>query len=1236
MRSKSLPISVAVFLAAATPSIVFDASRAQVGTADFATNEDEEVAELALGASESNPCAIAGIVTFKPCDVTVKKDIQYKKIQSYNGFLGTEFKDSVTVNSGQFLIIDTGGTISLYGNDDIITNNGTINGDIFLADGNDIITNNGTITGNVNMGPGTIDTLTNAGATIAGDITMGDGKNSLANYAGSTITGNIDMGDGNDELDNYDGSIIKGNIDMGDGDDSTLNKKGSTITGDIAMGAGNDKIYNHNGSIIDGNGTIKMGDGNDRLTNNENSTIAANSIQMGNQKDIFTNSGKITGKTIYMGAQNDTFTNDEDGDIGLEGNIYLGMNDDELVNYGTINAGGIAMSADNDTNTVVNTLINYSSATITLAGTLSGSPGADSITNTGTITADSIAMGDGSNMLTNKGGSTITLTGNLSGGSGVDSITNAGSTLSASDIDLGAANDTLSNTNAGTIIVTNIKMRGGADEIKNYGEITTVENIQMAGGADTLINYKAGTITSKKIAMGNGDDVLKNKGTLNVDSISLGSGNDVIYVDSPINARKDDGTVTIDGGSDLGDIDVVRFGADGGKGTIDGSHYINFEKAVQEGGTWNYDKDFSHIPQFVVRGGVMQATDDIPATFKNLTLKGGTIQTDIHDHDGASYPAPIKVAGSFIYETGSLVISAEKITNPTGTFNIIDVVGSETEISKLASNTILRYGEQESASFTGLGKENELTEPALRDVYLEKGSLLLVVEDKTKDEITDPLDPGNSGGGSIDELLPGCDGDEDLCDIIADHPDDDDAADEDEDIAGNIVDEILLPINDSDDDVALPLIDYGQLARLVVSGLIPRNVDGPGQSMATYNNLLVDTVFERLPLRQFQGVEQPIEQSPFVEEESVEEMQPQQAEPVRGLWMKSAAVDEQQALDYLEQEASKITVAQASGSESASVDGETVITIDGIDYVDRDSLTTDYSERDGMRAWFRGFGGSSSFSKSSTIYNGYDISHGGGVVGVDVSIAKNIQLGAYANYGQINLSQNSSDTGGGSWNPSGWGGGITADWWADNFYIQGLLGGTGFSGDQKRDIVAIADGWGSSTSTGDKSSTSYVGAVRLGAPFDLGSVLLEPQFSAVWTRNDENSFSESSSHSRLNLKYHSRTTNYFQTDLGVKLAYPLKSGDQGLVVPSLKVAWLRDWDQNNAAQKIGYTFTDDTVSVESNHESQNGLLVEAGVDYTINNFGTTSFKVYGRGGLEFWDANRGTDWRASGGVTFQF
>ncbi|ABM78360.1 Hypothetical protein P9303_16161 [Prochlorococcus marinus str. MIT 9303] len=33
-----------------------------------------------------------------------------------------------------------------------------------------------------------------------------------------------------------------------------------------------------------------------------------------------------------------------------------------------------------------------------------------------------------------------------------------------------------------------------------------------------------------------------------------------------------------------------------------------------------------------------------------------------------------------------------------------------------------------------------------------------------------------------------------------------------------------------------------------------------------------------------------------------------------------------------------------------------------------------------------------------------------------------------------------------------------------------------------------------------------------------------------------------------------------QTELGVKLAVPVKSGGRSLIVPSLRTAWLRDWD----------------------------------------------------------------------------
>ena len=77
-------------------------------------------------------------------------------------------------------------------------------------------------------------------------------------------------------------------------------------------------------------------------------------------------------------------------------------------------------------------------------------------------------------------------------------------------------------------------------------------------------------------------------------------------------------------------------------------------------------------------------------------------------------------------------------------------------------------------------------------------------------------------------------------------------------------------------------------------------------------------------------------------------------------------------------------------------------------------------------------------------------------------------------------------------------------------------------------------------------------------------------------------------------------------------------------------------DQNNEDQTIGYTFTDQTVGVASEEANDNGVLIEAGLDYTMARINSGSWKLFVRGGAEVWGGVRGTDWRASGGVTWQF
>ncbi len=349
-----------------------------------------------------------------------------------------------------------------------------------------------------------------------------------------------------------------------------------------------------------------------------------------------------------------------------------------------------------------------------------------------------------------------------------------------------------------------------------------------------------------------------------------------------------------------------------------------------------------------------------------------------------------------------------------------------------------------------------------------------------------------------------------------------------------------------------------------------------------------------------------------------------------------------EAAEYVEGAVAEVEVADAgvNGAEAVAIEVEeeaVVVEFDGVSLVDLKDDEMDLARRDGVSAWVKGFGGNSRADESSILYNDYDLSAYGTSFGVDVALSESFQIGAYANYGDLNVHQHSGDTGGGSWNPEGWGGGITAQYSTRHFYVQGLLGASEFSGEQSRNILRINSDLGGNTAKGDKSVTSYLGALRIGAPFKTGGVVLEPQGQVVWTRNQEQGFSEShGTEKNLRLKYKSRTTNFAETELGMKLSVPIRTGERSLLVPSLRAAWLADWNQANEGQEIGYKFTKKTVNFDSQLGTENGALIEAGLDYTVQNFNGISVKLYGRGGMELWASDRGTTWRASGGVTFQF
>ena len=1021
---------------------------------------------------------------------------------------------------------------------------------------------------------------------IDADFDLGGGNDQLNLQGLMTVGSDFIAGNGNDQVEMPFGSYldVRGDLMLGDGRDRFISRGKIKVAGDLNAGTGDDQVEIRGESPVGYGslmveGSVELGEGNDTFLLKAPLDLQYSPSEI--KKRLFFDVGddvldvRLASTRLLVGAESDR----EEKNY----NINFGEGNDTLINRGDIFSGwGIVFNGgdvDDQSGEWGDLIVNYESAKIsTYAGINFSGSGRGTIDNRGTIEVGldqtrQIIFGVGNDQIINRSGGVINVKGNIRMGDGDDLILNDGVMAATRGVDMGSGNDTVS--------------LGGEcfSSDGKFSQCITLDNGRFVDG-------------------GAGRDTLE-------------------FSDSSFSSD-------------------IPFGADASQpssfslqlinAAVISGRFVNFENLIQGEGRYQYEGDFSSdFESVVVRDGVFVASEKSPATFENLVLESdGTIVVGmINSGSDGDDRAPIVVTGEkgFVYSSGSFVISADQQDDPEGSYFVIQ--GNVVNAEALAANVTLVYDcdlsneDCTQQQFSGLGPANGV-DSALRDVYLEEGSLQIVVE--PKESAPFPIKPDDSGSPDADDngeldQLPGCDVGDDLCDVISDvDGDQDDATDQEEESSADAIDGLIDGLVEN--EIELPLINYGTLARLVTSGLLPRNVDAPGRSLFNYNNLLVDTVFERLPLRQFE----PVELSAVVDEEAVMEEPLPAGEPLRGLWSHQPWMQNEQAEAFVGQQ-----LAQAEVLEEVSIE----MAIEGVGVVEDPSLTAQYANREGVRAWYRGFGGDLGPTSTSTLYGDYNASASGMVLGADVSIGSNVQIGAFANYGDVSLYQFAGKTGSGAWNPTGWGGGITADWWTDNVYVQGLISASSFSGSQSRNIIAINEQLGDETARGEKNVTSYAYALRLGAPFQTGRLLLEPQFTAAWTQNQESGFRENGA-DQLNLRYGSRTTNFLQTELGMKLALPIQSGERGEWVPNLRVAWLGDWDMNNEDQTIGYAFTDKTVGVAPLEEDQSGVLLEAGLDYTMANINSGSWKLYVRGGAEVWGGERGTDWRASGGMTWQF
>ncbi len=1134
----------------------------------------------------------------------------YTPVTSNNGrinFTGKNVEISSDIVSKQG---SNSGALKLFVEDSLVdTIKPQITGDISgsggiskTGGGSLVLEGDNTYSGSTSVYNGTLfvgDLLGNNGSLPKGNEVFVEGKNNakIAFRNSKSEIGKL-LGDGIVELDNSD--TLKIGSGLAAGSDGQFNFKGTISDGKWLL-------WNESASLE------KVGDGMAILSGN-NTYTGTTTITSG----ILRVDGTLSDKTlvdvkpsgIYKVANDDTVDSiTGSGNIHIFGGKTLGFGASSSEFKGVIRGDGGIKKVGSDSTTTLSGDNTFTGATSITAGTLkvSGSLAESTAVSvsSGAVyqvnSTDTIGSISGAGLIQIAGGKTLT-----AGGLGTDTkvsgvIFGGGNFTKDGTGTLSISSDNALSVLGGTATVKagviDFRRTSGVGSNQVISDLVVEKDAKVSSGYLFLGGLKnSGAI---KVASLEGNDAANeftNDGSIEITTsfdIDLKAGNDIFKTNSDLTFSG-----VLDGGA--GD-DLIEFGSSDNKlHPFRAAKITNFERAEQTSGTWDYDGNFkdSGIETMTLKGGVMEILDSEHATFKNFVMEGGQIVASLESKNSA----PL-TADSFDYKSGTLLIQAADQADPEGTYTVIDApAASQGEMNELAAKSVLEYDNMNPEGFTGIGIKNGIKGSAIYDVFLKEGSLQLVVEQKHHADILDclkddscdkPVAPGDDPHHH--EIKPGRPG---------------------HDILTVILDDLLKELD-------LPVIGYGTLSRLTISGLAPRNIDGPGRGMATYNNLLTDTLFERLPLRQFDPV---VIEETVVEEEEVIEEDP--APPVRGLWSKSGEVSDQDAQQTLDN-------AIAQNTDVVVEESTMVERLEAAGFVEDPSLTAQYARRDGVRAWFRAFGGDDRDSSSDNFHNPYYVNSGGGVLGVDVSVSESFQVGAFVNYGTINLIQQGALAGGGSWNPDGWGGGVRADYWTDNFYVQGLFSATGFSGNQKRDIVEITSQLGDETASGSKSATSYGLAFRVGTPFEAGDFLIEPQFTSTWSFNNENRFTESGA-GDLNLTYKDRSTTYLQTDLAIKFAYPIKTGDTTELVPSLRVGWLGDWSGSLSNQTIGYRFTDDTVNIDSINEDTNGVLVEGGLDYTIANLNSSSYKVYVRGGIEAWGGTRGTDYRASGGFEWQF
>ena len=123
----------------------------------------------------------------------------------------------------------------------------------------------------------------------------------------------------------------------------------------------------------------------------------------------------------------------------------------------------------------------------------------------------------------------------------------------------------------------------------------------------------------------------------------------------------------------------------------------------------------------------------------------------------------------------------------------------------------------------------------------------------------------------------------------------------------------------------------------------------------------------------------------------------------------------------------------------------------------------------------------------------------------------------------------------------------------------------------------------------------------------------------------------------FNLRYESYDDFFLRSRLSVRISPSQAAEEANRISPHLRISWLADWNTNNREVEVQNIYNSNRASFPINQQHRNGLSIETGLKYIVNQRNDINTSINIQGGIKTWDSpEKPTNWNFSGGILITF